>query len=181
MEEVRNTNKISIIGGPGTGKSTLAKNLGKELNLPICHIDAIHHLKNWEIRDKKERDKIILEKIKEQKWIIDGTYKDTLNQRIKASDLIIFLDYSTLAKLKGVLSRYFKYRGKEIPEIPGCIEKVNLYIIKCALKWNKTKRCNVVKELENNKNKKIIIFNNRKQLNKWYEKEFGKKIKKYFK
>ena len=41
---VKNISKIAIIGGPGTGKSTLANNLGKELNLPICHLDGIHHL-----------------------------------------------------------------------------------------------------------------------------------------
>ena len=60
---IKNANKISIIGGSGTGKTTLANELGKELNLPVCHIDGIQHLKNWELRDKEERDQIILEKM----------------------------------------------------------------------------------------------------------------------
>lgn len=34
-------NKVVIVGGPGTGKSTLAKNLGKQLNLPVYHLDGI--------------------------------------------------------------------------------------------------------------------------------------------
>ena len=75
-------NRVCIIGGSGTGKTTLANNLGKDLNLPIYHIDGIHHLKNWEIRDKEERDKIILEKINEEKWIMDGTYHSTLKIRL---------------------------------------------------------------------------------------------------
>ena len=50
--------RISIIGGPGTGKSTLAENLGKTLDIPVYHLDAINHLKNWEKRNTKERDKI---------------------------------------------------------------------------------------------------------------------------
>ena len=66
---IRKVSKISIIGGSGTGKTTLANNLGKELHLPVYHIDGIHHLENWEIRDKDERDKIILEKVAENKWI----------------------------------------------------------------------------------------------------------------
>lgn len=69
-----NINKITIVGGPGTGKSTLAKNLGKVLNLPVYHIDAIEHLENWEKRNSKERDDIILNKIEEPKWVMDGTY-----------------------------------------------------------------------------------------------------------
>ena len=53
--------KIAIVGAPGTGKTTLANNLSEIYKIPATHIDGIHHLENWEIRDKEERDKIILE------------------------------------------------------------------------------------------------------------------------
>jgi adenylate kinase family enzyme len=170
--------RISIIGGPGTGKTTLANNLAKELNYPVCHIDGIHHLENWKIRDKAERDRIIMEKISEKEWIIDGTYRDTLEKRIEASDMVIFLDYSSIAKLKGILSRYLKNRGKEKPEIPGCREEMNLGFIKCTLTWNRSRKkfiyriINYYREID----KKILIFKNRKKLNKWYYGEFKKRI-----
>lgn len=167
---------ICIIGGPGTGKSTLANNLGKELNLPVYHLDAIHHLENWKARDSKERDRIILEKLKEPKWIMDGTYKSTLEARVKESDMILFLDYSNIAKLKGIFSRYLKDRGKERPEIPGCKERMNLEFIKLTINWNKSKRNVVNKILENHTERKIMIFKNRRKLNKWYKKRFGKRI-----
>jgi len=168
--------KISIIGGPGTGKSTLANNLGKTLNLPIYHIDGIHHLENWQIRDKSDRDKIILDTIKTSKWIMDGTYSSTLEMRVESSDMIIFLNFSTFARLKGILARYFKNRNKERVEIPGCKERMTLEFLKFTINWNKTKGKNINSVLEKYKNKKILIFTNRKQLNKWYKKEFGKKI-----
>lgn len=168
--------KIAIIGGPGTGKSTLAKNLGKEMKLPVYHIDGIHHLKNWEIRPTQERDAIISEKVKEPKWIIDGTYKATLEERVINADLIIFLDYSTIAKLKGILSRYFKNKGQEKPEIPGCKEKMDWEFIQLTMKWNKTKRKIVKDILDRYKDKKILIFKNRRSLNKWYENKFKKEI-----
>ena len=173
---IKKINKISIIGGSGTGKSTLANNLGKQLNLPVYHIDGIHHLKNWEIRDKKERDKIILEKINESKWIMDGTYRDTLEARAENSEMIIYLDYSTIARLKGIFSRYFKHKGKERPEIPGCKEKMSLEFIKFTIKWKKTRGSTIKSILEKNKDKEIIIFKNRRSLNKWYKQEFNKKI-----
>lgn len=173
MKEIQ---KIAIIGGPGTGKSTLAKNLGKEMKLPVYHIDGIHHLKNWEIRPTQERDAIISEKVKEPKWIIDGTYKATLEERVINADLIIFLDYSTIAKLKGILSRYFKNKGQEKPEIPGCKEKMDWEFIQLTMKWNKTKRKIVKDILDRYKDKKILIFKNRRSLNKWYENKFKKEI-----
>lgn len=174
---IKNVNKISIIGGPGSGKSTLATNLGKELNIPVCHIDSIHHLENWQVRDKQERDKIISEKISETKWIMDGTYRSTLETRIQNSDCVIFFDYSTIAKIKGILTRYFKNKGKEKPDIPGCKEKMSFTFLWFTVKWNYTKRKQVLATVERNNDREIIIFKNRKQLNKWYKEEFGKEIK----
>jgi len=172
-----NINKITIIGGPGTGKSTLANNLAGILSLPVYHIDGIHHLENWQIRDKKERDQIILDIIKNSKWIMDGTYHSTLEMRVKNSDVIIFLNYSTFARLKGILSRYFKNKNKEKPEIPGCKERMTLEFLKFTIKWNKTKGKTINSILEKYNNKPVLIFKNRKSLNKWYEKKFDKKIK----
>ena len=173
---LKDMNRISVIGGPGTGKSTLVNNIGKELNLPIYHIDAIHHLENWKVRDSEERDKIILEMINEEKWIIDGTYKSTLEARVKKSDMIIFLNYSTAARVKGVLSRYLKNKGKEKPEIPGCKEQMNWKFLKQVMKWEKGRIDLINETLEKNKDKNIIMFKHRRKLNKWYKNEFGKRI-----
>ena len=68
---MENINKISIIGAPGSGKTTLAKDLKEIYKLPVIHIDSIHHLRDWKLRDKKERDKIILENARKDKWIMD--------------------------------------------------------------------------------------------------------------
>ena len=91
--------RICIIGGSGTGKTTLSNNSGRELNLPVYYIDGINYLENWEIRDKNKRDKIIIVKANQTKWIIDGTYRSTLQQRLEKADFIIYLDYSSLAQV----------------------------------------------------------------------------------
>ncbi|MBQ2938342.1 MAG: hypothetical protein IJE05_05665 [Clostridia bacterium] len=87
-----------------------------------------------------------------------------------------FLNYSTIARLKGIFSRYFKTRGKERPEIPGCKEKMEWKFIKFTISWNKTKGNTIDEILKRNKDKKIIVFKNRRELNKWYQEEFNKKI-----
>lgn len=170
-------NRICIIGGSGTGKTTLANNLGKQLNLPIYHIDGIHHLPNWEIRDKDERDKIILQKTDEERWIIDGTYRSTLKQRLEKSDYVIYLDYSTFAQIKGALGRFIKNHGREKQEIPGCNEKMSWKFFFWVVNWRKNKRQTIIDTLQNVNNDKVHIFKTRKQLNKWYKDMFNEKIK----
>ena len=171
-----NIKRISVIGGSGTGKTVLADNLSRELNLPVCHIDGIHHLANWKERDKNERDKIILDFIKKKRWVIDGTYHSTLYERIKNADLVIYLDYSSISQVKGVIQRYIKGHGKEKKEIPGCKERLTPKFLKFVILWRKKNRPVVIKTLEKIDKEKLIIFKSRRELNKWYKKEFNKKI-----
>ena len=169
-------NRVSIIGGSGTGKTTLADNLGKQWNLPVYHIDGIHHLKNWEVRDKDERDQIILDIVNKDKWLMDGTYTSTLEQRLKHSDYIIYLDYSSLAQIKGILGRYLKNPGKERKEIPGCKEQLTWKFFWWVARWRRLKRKDIVNEVSKIDSKKVHVFKSRKELNKWYETEFNEKI-----
>ena len=164
-------NKIAIVGAPGTGKTTLSNILSKLYGIEATHIDGIHHLENWVQRDKEERDRIILDIVKRDKWIIDGTYKATLKPRFEAADLIIWLDYSSLAQIKGVMERYLKNKGKEKPEIPGCKEKMDKEFFTYVLKYNKEKRKNIVNNLDGIDKSKLIVFKNRRQLNKWLKEE----------
>lgn len=160
-------NRISIIGGSGSGKSTLCSILSKELNLPAIHLDGINFDSNWVEIDKSKRDNIIVNKALEDKWIIDGNYTKTLKNRLERADLIIWLDYSTFALLKGVLKRIFKSINKERPEIPGCKERFDFNFIKYVITYNKKKRYIIVENLADIPKEKILIFKNQKKLNKW--------------
>ena len=171
LEECKNNVKrISIIGGSGSGKSTLANILSKELNIPAIHLDAINFQPNWVRIDKSKRDNIILSKSNDDKWIIDGNYNETLQDRLEKADLIIWLDYSTFAHLKGITKRIYKNFNKDKPELPGCKERLNFTFLKYVFSYNKKKRPIILNILKNISQDKLLIFNKQKDLNKWLKK-----------
>lgn len=155
-------NRISIVGGSGSGKSTLSDILSKELKLPVIHIDAINFNENWKEIDKEERDKIILAKALEEKWIIDGNYNKTLKERFNKADLIIWLDYSSIMLLKGILKRFIKLNNKERPEIPGCKERMDFKFLKYVLTYNKKKRPVIESYLKDIPQDKVLISKNKR-------------------
>ena len=163
-------NRISIVGAPGSGKTTLSFKLEKIYNLPVFNIDTIYQLPNWVMRDPKERDQMILEEAAKDKWIIDGTFIDTLENRVERADIIFFLDFNTFTFIKGIAKRYFKNRGKEKPDMPGCIERFDISFLFYVLTYNIRRRKYIVEILNKHHEKDIRIFRKQKDLNNWVEK-----------
>ena len=100
-------NRILILGCAGSGKSTLAKLLGQKLNLKVVYLDTLYWLPNWIERDKDEFRKLQQEVLVLDNWVIDGNYRDTLDERLSYADTVIYLDYKRIVSLIGIFKRYF--------------------------------------------------------------------------
>ena len=64
--------RIAIIGNAGGGKSTLARELGQILNLPVTHVDSIQYQSGWRRTPDEECDQRLSAIASEDRWIIDG-------------------------------------------------------------------------------------------------------------
>ena len=132
--------KIFISGGSGSGKTTYAKKLSKELKIPHFDLDDIKWINekncfNCE-RPKEERfalrDKILSEN---DNWVIEGVYtKDWIIPILEQSDRIIILKPSTRVRQY----RIFKRWVKKILGIEPKTHKENLVTLFKLLCWSKT-------------------------------------------
>lgn len=119
--------KIVIIGSPGAGKSTLARELGDILDIEVFHLDNFFWQKGWKKYPRQERIEIEQRILIRHQWIIEGCYLSTSERRLVEADTIILLDMHPFLCLWRVTNRYFMFRGHVRHDLPpGSSERLSL-------------------------------------------------------
>jgi len=86
--------RIAVIGNAGTGKSTLAREIGRMLAIEVFHLDAMLWRPAWRMVPEAEFARRHAELIGRPSWVIDGLgHPATLAARIAAADAVIFTRY----------------------------------------------------------------------------------------
>ena len=155
--------RIIIIGCGGAGKSTLARQLGEKLNLPVVHLDQLFWKPGWVESTKDEIDVKIMAELAKPKWIIDGNYNRTLTERIRHCDTVIYLDFSRLACLMGVAKRILTTYGQVRPDMgAGCPERFDAQFLKWIWNFNRKHRENYYRMLNETEGIEKIVLKNRR-------------------
>lgn len=128
--------RVMIIGGSGSGKSTVARRLGDITGLPVIHIDKFFWQPGWVERPKAERDRLMRDAIASDRWIIDGNYSSTFDQRAARADTIVFLDIATARRVARVVWRTATHFGRNRPDMTeGCPERLDADYLDFVVNW----------------------------------------------
>ena len=129
--------RIAIIGYSGAGKSTLARALGERYACPVLHLDALHFLPGWKERGDGDALSLLLPRLQEKSWVIDGNYGSLAYwERMELADQIIFFNFNRFQCLWQAYDRYRRNRGQVRGSMaPGCMDKFDLEFLLWIL-WN---------------------------------------------
>ena len=160
--------RILIIGCGGAGKSTLARQLGELTGLPVVHLDKLFWHPGWVESTKEEIDAKIAAALDEPQWIMDGNYNRTLPLRIRKCDAVIYLDFSRFACLMGVAKRVLTTYGTVRPDMAdGCPERFDLDFLRWVWNFNKNKREQYYRLLNEAEGVETIVLKNRRAVRKF--------------
>ncbi len=160
--------RILIIGCGGAGKSTLARQLGEKLGLPVVHLDKLWWKPGWVERDQEEFDAKLAVELEKPRWIMDGNFNRTIPQRIAKCDTVIYLDFPRLACLLGVCKRVLTTYGKVRPDMgEGCPERLDFEFLKWVWNFNSKNRENYYRLLNEATHAETIVLKNRRMVKRF--------------
>jgi adenylate kinase family enzyme len=134
------------------------------------HLDKLFWRPGWVNLTREEFDVVHNAAIEEKKWILDGNFDRTMEPRIRRCDTVVYLDFSRIACLCGVMKRILTTYGKVRPDMgDGCPERFDLAFLQWVWNFNKNKREKNYRLLEQYGDKRIYILKNRKQVKEFLE------------
>jgi adenylate kinase family enzyme len=130
--------RVLIIGSPGAGKSTFARQLGRRINAPVIHLDKLYWQPGWIEPDPQTWSDTLARAVQAESWIMDGHYGSTLDLRLQAADTVILLDFPRSLCLRRVFLRVLRTWGRNREDMgPGCREKVDFEFIRFIWNFNR--------------------------------------------
>jgi hypothetical protein len=86
--------RIAIIGNGGGGKSILARDLGRALDLPVYTVDNVQWQAGWVRAPLDVVARTHADWLASSGWVIDGWGSwEILEQRFASADAIVFVDF----------------------------------------------------------------------------------------
>jgi adenylate kinase family enzyme len=92
-DRIRSARRIHVIGGPGSGKSTRARELGTALGIPVHELDTIAY-EGPEFRPAAA-DAVagrLHEIAASSSWITEGIFTARIGSLVERADLVVWLD-----------------------------------------------------------------------------------------
>ncbi len=98
--------RVVVIGPPGSGKTTVAKELSRSFGLSHIELDAVLHGPDGIESSDEDFVKAVLPELESDSWVVDGWHERKLGTlALERADVAVFLDPPLLVMCARLLRR----------------------------------------------------------------------------
>lgn len=177
LEEIKeafsSAKRVVIVGCPGSGKSRLSRILSKLYQLPVVHLDALFWNSDKTVKTKAEFDSLLQKELDKDNWIIEGNYARTMERRVMAADLVIYLSYPLEQCLLGANERIGTIRD----DLPWVEQSLDPEFEQYIIDFQKDGNQQIEDLLIRYEDKNIVLLKNRAEAD-WIITQLENEIKK---
>jgi len=162
--------KVLVIGSGGAGKSTFARRLSRSTGLPLIHLDAFYWRPGWVETPKEEWVRLVEQMLAGDSWVMDGNYGGTLDQRLAASDTVIFLDLPRPVCLWRAVVRWLKFHGRSRSDMTeGCPERLTWEFVRWIWTYPVERRPKIMERLSRlDSNTGVIVLGSGSEVEEFF-------------
>jgi len=136
--------RIHILGGPGSGKSSVAAKIAATFGIAAYDLDDLFWdpaAPTYGVRaDKEQRDQALAALVRQESWVIEGAYYKWLTPSFERADLIVLLTPSVWLRDWRLVKRYVLQLGGK----SASRKKETFASLLNLLHWNHTYEKNVL-------------------------------------
>jgi len=159
--------RVLVIGCSGAGKTHFSLRLAEKTGLPLVHLDEHFWQAGWVAREPKDWRQRISALMAEPRWIMDGNYTGSLEQRLPAADTVFFLDLPRRVSLISVILRTIASYGRTRYGVAaGCGERFELEFFAFIWNFHRIQRPRLTAALKNFGGK-VVTFRSRAEIEAW--------------
>ncbi|WP_319824494.1 hypothetical protein [Thalassovita sp.] len=111
--------RILVVGASGAGKSTFAIRLGRELNLPVHHMDVAIWSDDQRRLHRTEIEQRFRRIAAQDAWVFEGPMVSRMPELRARADLVVFLDLPRWRCRTNWIIRRLRYLGRSRPGQPA--------------------------------------------------------------
>jgi adenylate kinase family enzyme len=97
--------RVSVVGTPGSGKTTVGQRLAASLSARFVELDAIFHQPRWADLPRDEFRARVRDIVETDDWVIDGNYSAVQDLVWQRGDTVIWLDLPRRVVMQRVVAR----------------------------------------------------------------------------
>ena len=148
----------------------MARQLGEKMHIPVVHLDQLFWKPGWQISTEEEFDEKLASELAKPQWIMDGNFNRTMPTRIERCDTIIYLDFSRITCLLGVLKRIItNYGTVRLDMGEGCPERFDWEFLQWVWNYNKKNREKNYRLLNEAEGVETIVLKNRRMVKRFLQ------------
>jgi len=97
--------RVSVVGVPGSGKTTLGRRLAASLALPFIELDHIFHQPDWQDLATEEFRAAVSAAVSADGWVVDGNYSAVRDLVWERADTVVWIDLPRRSVMRRVVWR----------------------------------------------------------------------------